>query len=275
MEMLKRYARSSSTTTMEGIDNDVETGGHRRRNNSNTTVSDVEPLLGTSNGNNATSPSSSSSLSNQNITQMMMSSGSYHGTTKDKENTMHSNLTGHGTSSVATNASTTTSTSTASGISKMGYIVLILLAIQNCSKNLLMRYVMKDSPKFFTSTAVLCCECLKFTLSVLYIVLVQKKSVRSIRTYLEQDMTNTLLLAVPATAYNLQMKLEYVALTKLDAAIFSVLVQTKLLCTAIMAYVVLRKQLKYIQCISLTLLTVGVMLCNLSGSKSSDSSSNE
>jgi solute carrier family 35 (UDP-sugar transporter), member A1/2/3 len=90
---------------------------------------------------------------------------------------------------------------------------------------------------------------------------------------MEQDMTNTLLLAVPATAYNFQMKLEYVALANLNAAIFSVLVQTKLLCTAIMAYAVLRKKLKYIQIISLTLLTVGVMLCNLSGSSSSSSGS--
>jgi solute carrier family 35 (UDP-sugar transporter), member A1/2/3 len=55
------------------------------------------------------------------------------------------------------------------------------------------------------------------------------------------------------------MKLEYVALANLNAAVFSVLVQTKLLFTAIMAYAVLNKKLKYIQIISLVLLTVGVM----------------
>ena len=215
---------------------------------------------------------------------MMMSS---HGTTtKDKDDaddvskttTMNGTTKSSGaTSSTATTVSSTTGTSTnstvSSGISQMGYIVLFLLAIQNCSKNLLMRYVMKDAPKFFTSTAVLCCECMKFTLSVFYITMIQKKSFRSIYIYLKYDMRNTLLLAVPATAYNFQMKLEYVALTNLNAAIFSVLVQTKLLCTAIMAYVVLRKQLKYIQIISLVLLTVGVMLCNLSGSSSSSNTS--
>ena len=304
MEMFKRYTRSpstmSTTTTGEGVD-DVESGGfgHRRRN-----ISDTEPLIGsssntssinnnnsTNSNNNATSPLSASSSSspfhqNNTNTNMMMMMSSHGTTTKDKDDaddvskttTMNGTTKSSGaTSSTATTVSSTTGTSTnstvSSGISQMGYIVLFLLAIQNCSKNLLMRYVMKDAPKFFTSTAVLCCECMKFTLSVVYITMIQKKSFRSIYIYLKHDMRNTLLLAVPATAYNFQMKLEYVALTNLNAAIFSVLVQTKLLCTAIMAYVVLRKQLKYIQIISLVLLTVGVMLCNLSGSSSSSNTS--
>ena len=260
--MLKRYTRTSSTSTGEedveiggsaggGGENSGGSGQHRLRRN----LSDTEPLLGATGGSNnnmtnlSSSSSPSTSLSNHKNT---------HGTTNDGSN-------------ASTSSTTASSSSSSTGISKIGYFVLILLAIQNCSKNLLMRYVMKDSPKFFTSTAVLCCECMKFSLSVVYIITVQKKSFRSILTYLEHDMTNTLLLAVPATAYNLQMKLEYVALTNLNAAIFSVLVQTKLLCTAIMAYVVLRKKLKYIQIISLTLLTVGVMLCNLSGMSNSSS----
>ena len=305
MEMFKRYTRSpstmSTTTTGEGVD-DVESGGfgHRRRN-----ISDTEPLIGsssntssinnnnsTNSNNNATSPLSASSSSspfhqNNTNTNMMMMMSSHGTTTKDKDDdnddhvskttTINGTTKSSGaTSSTATTANTSSSSSTgtvSSGISQMGYIVLFLLAIQNCSKNLLMRYVMKDAPKFFTSTAVLCCECMKFTLSVVYITMIQKKSFRSIYIYLKYDMRNTLLLAVPATAYNFQMKLEYVALTNLNAAIFSVLVQTKLLCTAIMAYVVLRKQLKYIQIISLVLLTVGVMLCNLSGSSSSSNTS--
>jgi solute carrier family 35 (UDP-sugar transporter), member A1/2/3 len=150
------------------------------------------------------------------------------------------------------------------GISPMGYAVLILLAVQNCSKNLLMRYVMKDRPEFLTSAAVLGCEFTKLSLSVLFIVYYEKKTFSSILEYLRLDMRNTLLLAVPATAYNFQMKLEYVALANLNAAVFSVLVQTKLLFTAVMAFVVLQKKLKYIQVISLVLLTVGVMLCNMS-----------
>jgi UDP-sugar transporter A1/2/3 len=65
------------------------------------------------------------------------------------------------------------------------------------------------------------------------------------------------------------MSLEYVALANLDAAVFSVLVQTKLLFTAISAALVLGKKLKYIQIISLVLLTLGVMMCNMKFNKES------
>ena len=148
-------------------------------------------------------------------------------------------------------------------VSRTGLFVLVLLAVQNCSKNLLMRYVMKDQPKFLTSAAVLGSEFLKLSCSVCYILFIQKKSVWSILQYLKEDRRNTLLLAVPASAYNFQMSMEYVALANLNAAMFSVLVQTKLLFTASFAFAVLRKKLKYIQVISLVLLTAGVMLCNL------------
>lgn len=97
----------------------------------------------------------------------------------------------------------------------------------------------------------------------MYILLFERRPFGSIIQYFQGDYKNTLLVAVPASAYNLQTSLEYIALTNLDAAVFSVVVQTKLLFTATFAYFVLRKKLKYIQVISLVLLTVGVMLCNM------------
>lgn len=150
-------------------------------------------------------------------------------------------------------------------ITSTALMVLILLAVQNCSKNLLMRYVMKDQPKFLTSAAVLGSEFTKLSLSVGYILFVQRRSPQTIFRYLKEDMRNTMLLAVPASAYNLQMSLEYVALANLNAAAFSVLVQTKLIFTASFAAAVLRKRLHYAQVISLVLLTAGVMLCNYKG----------
>lgn len=167
--------------------------------------------------------------------------------------------------------SESTSLSGSAVVSRTGLAVLIILAVQNCSKNLLMRWVMKDQPKFLTSAAVLGSECIKLTLSTLYILFVERKSLKSIIRFVGTlDRRNTLLLAVPASAYNLQMSLEYVALANLNAAVFSVLVQSKLLFTAVFAAIVLRKQLKYIQVISLILLTVGVMLCNMNGTSESN-----
>eukprot|EP00522_Entomoneis_paludosa_P002306 CAMPEP_0172470986 /NCGR_PEP_ID=MMETSP1065-20121228/67584_1 /TAXON_ID=265537 /ORGANISM="Amphiprora paludosa, Strain CCMP125" /LENGTH=427 /DNA_ID=CAMNT_0013229069 /DNA_START=69 /DNA_END=1352 /DNA_ORIENTATION=+ len=160
--------------------------------------------------------------------------------------------------------------SKASVISSLGLTVLLICAVQNCAKNLIMRSVMKDQPKFLTSAAVLGSECLKLTLSVGYILLVQRKSLGSIVQYLKDDMRNTLLLIVPASAYNFQTSMEYVALANLNAAMFSVLVQTKLLSTAIFSVSILGKSLKYLQVISLVLLTVGVMLCNMKTGKADD-----
>lgn len=154
-------------------------------------------------------------------------------------------------------------------ISAMGLKVLLLLAVQNCSKNLLVRYVMKDAAKFLTSAAVIGSESTKLTLSILYILFVEKKSFHSIIEFLSNDWKTTMLVIVPASAYNLQMTLEYIAMANLDAAMFSVLVQSKLIFTATFAAAVLGKKLKKSQVISLVLLTTGVMLCNLSKMKSS------
>eukprot|EP00586_Coscinodiscus_wailesii_P006499 CAMPEP_0172488902 /NCGR_PEP_ID=MMETSP1066-20121228/18616_1 /TAXON_ID=671091 /ORGANISM="Coscinodiscus wailesii, Strain CCMP2513" /LENGTH=388 /DNA_ID=CAMNT_0013256403 /DNA_START=143 /DNA_END=1309 /DNA_ORIENTATION=+ len=157
----------------------------------------------------------------------------------------------------------TTAPSAPGTVTKIGFAVLILLAVQNCAKNIIMRYVMKDSPAFLKSAAVLSSEFTKMSLSVGYILLIQRRPLCSIVTYFREDATNTLLLIIPASAYNLQTSMEYVALAHLDSASFSVLVQSKLVFTAVFAAIVLRKRLKYVQIISLLLLTTGVMLCNL------------
>ena len=145
----------------------------------------------------------------------------------------------------------------------MGVKVLVLLAVQNCSKNLLMRYVMKYKPNFLTSAAVIGVEVLKLVFSTAYILFVDRKPLSSIVTFMKEDHRNSILLAVPAAAYSLQMSLEYIALANIDAAVFSVLVQSKLLATASFAVVILRKKIKKVQLISLILLTAGVMLCNM------------
>ena len=122
---------------------------------------------------------------------------------------------------------------------------------------------MKSKPNFLTSAAVIGVELLKLVFSTAYILFVDRKPLSSIVTFLREDHRNSVLLAVPAAAYSLQMSLEYIALANIDAAVFSVLVQSKLLATATFAVVLLRKKIKKVQLISLILLTAGVMLCNL------------
>ena len=149
------------------------------------------------------------------------------------------------------------------GLSTTGFYVLLLLAFQNCSKNLLLRHVMKDHPKFLTSAAILGVEGVKLILSLMYIVFIEQRSISSAVTFMKQDQRNTFLMAVPATLYSIQMSLEYIALGSIDAAVFSVLVQTKLLATAGCSVLIMGKRIKKVQLISLVLLMIGVMLCNM------------
>ena len=162
-------------------------------------------------------------------------------------------------------------------VSALGLKILCLLAVQNCFKNLLMRYVMKDKPEFLTSAAVIGVEIVKVVLCIFYILFIDRRPLSSIITFLRDDYKHSILLVIPAAAYSFQMSMEYVALANLNAAIFSVLVQTKLLTTASFSAVILRTKFKYIQIISLVLLTVGVMLINgnqMQEGKVEDESSN-
>lgn len=134
--------------------------------------------------------------------------------------------------------------------------------MQNCVKNLVMRAAVKGDAHFLYSAAVIGTEGTKCLSSIMY-VLCTGGSPTSIYRYLKAEWRKFALLAVPAGIYNFQQTLEYVALRNLNAALFSVLVQTKLLTTAIFSAVLMGKKLRKAQVISLLLLTTGVMLAQL------------
>ena len=170
-----------------------------------------------------------------------------------------------------TNDESNSITNERSFVSNKGLFVLGLLAFQNCFKNLLMRYVMVEKPKFLLSTAVITVELLKFFFSASYIIFYQKESLFGIYKFIfRDDWNNSLLLIVPASCYIIQMTLEYIAFANIDAASFAVLVQLKVLFTALFFRLVLGKKLMKKQLLSLIILTVGVMLCNMNDSKEND-----
>ncbi|GAX17768.1 solute carrier family 35 (UDP-sugar transporter), member A1/2/3 [Fistulifera solaris] len=166
------------------------------------------------------------------------------------------------------------SSSTTPVVTRLGLLALLLLTLHNCFSMLLIRFVMKDQPNFLASAAVLVSELIKLVCSCSYILFIQKKSIGSIAKFLKEDKRNTMLLVVPACAYNFQMSMAYVALANIDAALYSVICQSRLLFTAVCAVIFLRKKLKYIQLLSLILLTCGVMLCNMADQKDPTDDSN-
>merc|ERR1712232_499791 len=78
------------------------------------------------------------------------------------------------------------------------------------------------------------------------------------------DKAEALKTAVPAICYLIQNNLQYVAVGYLDASTYAVLYQLKILTTAVLSMVILRKDLACIQWVSLALLTVGVSVVVLS-----------
>ena len=143
---------------------------------------------------------------------------------------------------------------------------LLLLVAQNTSKTLILRLAVGGKGKFLYSAAVLATEGLKATASCLW-VLRSGGSVSSITHFLRSEWRIFVRVMIPAGIYNCQQMLEFVALSRLEAPVFSVIVQTKLLTTALFSWIVLGKRLHRIQLIALVLLMVGVVLAQMSNRK--------
>jgi UDP-sugar transporter A1/2/3 len=71
-------------------------------------------------------------------------------------------------------------------------------------------------------------------------------------------------MAVPALLYIIQNNLQFVAVGLVDAATFQVLHQMKILTTALFSVLVLGKDLSFRQWISLSILTIGVGIVQIS-----------
>jgi len=168
---------------------------------------------------------------------------------------------GHGSS-----PSAGPSSSASASVSNSANFYLGLLVAQNTAKTLILRYAVSGKPEFLYSAAVLATESLKALLSVLW-VLSHGGSLQGIVAFLLDEWRIFVRVLVPAGVYNCQQMLEFVALSRLDAPVYSVLVQSKLLTTALFSYFLLRKQLARKQIVALLLLLCGVALAQISQRK--------
>ena len=140
-----------------------------------------------------------------------------------------------------------------------GYIFLALLVAQNTSKTLIMRHAVAKEQRFLSSAAVLTTESLKCTCSCLW-VLGTGGSPASIAAYMRAEWRTFVRVLLPAAIYNCQQMLELLALNRLEPQLFSLIVQSKLITTALFSVVLLGKRLRLTQYVALVLLLAGVCL---------------
>ncbi|GFS89036.1 UDP-galactose translocator [Nephila pilipes] len=149
----------------------------------------------------------------------------------------------------------------------MKYASLATLTLQNASLNLMMRYARMQRELFISSTAVVMAEILKLLICLFMIGFVEERSFWLLLGIIKRDILDqpldTLKVAIPSFVYLLQNNLLYVGATHLDAATCQVTYQLKILTTALLSVVMLKKRLSIQQWISLVTLFIGVAIVQL------------
>jgi UDP-sugar transporter A1/2/3 len=133
------------------------------------------------------------------------------------------------------------------------WFVLAFLTVQNSSASLLMRYSRSETGASWNpQTGVVMQEVIKALACV--VLLIKDGGLASVFA----DRKEALKTAIPAICYLVQNNLQYIAVGYLDASAYAVLYQLKILTTALLSVVILKKDLVWIQWVSLGLLTMGV-----------------
>ena len=156
---------------------------------------------------------------------------------------------------------------------------LIILVIQNASTILLLRYVrIAPGDMFFSTTAIVCQEFIKMLVSfgLLY---TESFSLSDLKTTLMQQIVHnrmdSLKTGIPAVLFTVQTNLVYLAISNLDAAVFQVTFQIKILTTAIFTVILLNRSLRGLQWVALFILCTGISIIQIQNVKSSSNSSDK
>lgn len=125
----------------------------------------------------------------------------------------------------------------------------------------------KEPRRYLTSTAVVCAEALKVAICLWLVLRSHGYDARDAALELRQEIIvnwrECAKLAIPAGLYTLQNNLLFVALSHLDAATYQVTYQLKILTTALLSVLMLRRRVARYQWLALLLLMAGVALVQL------------
>jgi solute carrier family 35 (UDP-sugar transporter), member A1/2/3 len=160
------------------------------------------------------------------------------------------------------------------------YGALFLLVAQMVGLVLLMRYSRtnqpKDQPLYLASTAVFTMEVIKLVICCCVISYQSGGNLMSeLNLHVLQSPVEMAKLSVPSFLYTVQNNLLYLALTNLDAATYQVCYQLKILTTAVFSMILLQRTFSPKKWAALILLTVGVSIVQVSGSRDQTKSDSE
>eukprot|EP00940_MAST-03C_sp_MAST-3C-sp2_P001284 g1284.t1 len=147
-------------------------------------------------------------------------------------------------------------------------IALFVLVIQGSMVVICMRYSripQQGVEPYRPTTAVACTEFLKILIASLVVLWTEKHPVEHMYEEIFVNWRMTLKVGIPAFLYTIQNNLLYFALSELDASVYQVLYQVKLLTTAIFSVFLLGRSFSLIRWLSLGLLAIGVAVVQLSG----------
>ncbi|KAI3333454.1 nucleotide-sugar transporter-domain-containing protein [Ustulina deusta] len=163
-------------------------------------------------------------------------------------------------------------------------ITLMTLTFQNSAVTLIAHYSRMMPPsgdhRYFTSTAVFLTELVKLAISLTFAIYEVSRTlapstpatVLFLQIYNSVFMGDGWKLAIPAMLYTLQNTLQYIAVENLDPVHYQVILQLKILTTAIFTVMILGRPVSHKKWISLIVLTVGVSIVSIPSSGSKNSS---
>ncbi|CAF0849525.1 unnamed protein product [Brachionus calyciflorus] len=153
---------------------------------------------------------------------------------------------------------------------------LVILVVQNASTILLLRYVRTvPGDLFFSTTAIVCQELIKMLASIV-LLYCESFSFTELKSTINQQIISnrmdSIKTGIPALLFTIQTNLVYLAISNLDAAVFQVTFQLKILTTAIFMVFLLKKSLRFLQWVALLILFAGISIIQIQNVKSSKNS---
>ena len=141
--------------------------------------------------------------------------------------------------------------------SKGSILALVTLVLQNTALVILLKVTFREgSEPYATSTAVLCTEVLKLSLSLLALAYSSSGNITAAVSEISQQKA----LCLPALLYVVQSNLLFFSSKRLPPVVYTVCSQSKIISTAGFSRLILGTKVRYSQCTALVFLVLGILL---------------